>query len=104
MKFPSLGLLLALIALPQVSQAWWNDDWTSRKKISLDTTITGADTKEPMTDFPVLVRLHPGNFSYFSEVNKDGNDIRMMADDKTPLKFQIEKFDGVNEMALVWVR
>ncbi|MFX7938304.1 DUF2341 domain-containing protein, partial [Acinetobacter baumannii] len=53
---------------------------------------------------PVLLRLHTGNFS-FVDAKADGSDIRIVAgDDKTPLKFHIEKFDALNELALVWVQ
>ena len=99
--FKSLILCLALI--PSIALAWWNDDWKSRKQITLDASITGADIKETLTEFPVLVRLHAGNFGYFSELAENGKDLRFMADDKTPLKFQIDKFDAINEIALVWV-
>jgi biopolymer transport protein ExbB len=52
----------------------------------------------------MLIRLHTGNFSYFGEFAENGKDIRYMVDDKTPMKFHVEKFDAVNEMALVWVK
>lgn len=100
----TLVLLLTLSAWSTVASAWWNADWGSRKKITLDTSVTGADLKEPLAEVPVLVRLHTGNFGYFSELAENGKDFRAMKDDKTPLKFQIEKFDAVNEMALVWVK
>lgn len=102
-RFYCLVFLLALLP-PSLALAWWNDEWKSRKEISVDASITGADIKETLVDFPVLVRLHAGNFSYFSELAEGGKDIRFMADDKTPLKFQVEKYDAVNEMALIWVR
>jgi biopolymer transport protein ExbB len=70
----------------------------------MDTTITGADIAEVLTDVPVLVRLHTGNFD-FTRAKEDGTDIRFLAaDDKTPLKYHIERFDSLEEMALVWVR
>jgi biopolymer transport protein ExbB len=97
-------LLLLAASMPTSSYGWWNDDWNSRKEITVDTSLTGADLKESLTDFPVLVRLHTGNFNYFSELAENGNDIRFMKDDKTPLKFQIEKFDAINEVALLWVK
>lgn len=104
MKHRFSYLLLCLAFTPTLASAWWNNDWQSRKELIIDASITGADIKETLTDFPVLVRLHSGNFSYFSELAENGKDLRFMADDKTPLKFQIEKFDGINEMALVWVK
>lgn len=98
-KLNLLGLLLLL--LPGISQAWWNADWAQRKKI----TITPpADLKQPLTQVVVPVRLHTGNF-VFVDAKEDGADLRFVAgDDKTPLKFHIERFDGINELAVVWVQ
>ena len=73
-----------------------------RKKITLNTAQAGI--KEELTQVPVLVRLHTGDFD-FGNVKENGGDIRFVADDdKTLLKYHIEKFDMVNEMALVWVQ
>ena len=75
-----------------------------RKKIVLDTTPQGGDIKEALTDFPVLVRLHTGNFT-FENAKADGSDIRFVAsDDKTPLKYHIERYDPKEEMVLIWVK
>lgn len=97
--------LLLLVLVPASVQAWWNEEWAYRKQITLDTTTTGAAIAEAQTDFAVLVRLHTGNFGYFWDVQDKGRDIRFVADDdQTPLKFEVEKFDPVNEMALIWVQ
>lgn len=99
-----LGILAALVLSAASAHAWWDEKWSHRKKIAMDTTITGADIAEAFTDVPVLVRLHTGNFD-FTRAKEDGTDIRFLAaDDKTPLKYHIEKFDSMEEMALVWVR
>ena len=101
--------LPALVALylslcPVLSHAWWNQDWTSRKKITLDTSDTGAAIVGAASNVPVLVRLHTGNFT-FADADLDGKDLRFVAeDDQTPLKFHIEKFDGSNDLALIWVQ
>lgn len=104
MRRSCLGLVFCMVLTPSIAWSWWNDAWKSRKQITIDASITGGDIKESLTDFPLLVRLHAGNFSYFSELAENGNDLRFMADDKTPLKYQIEKFDAINEMALIWLR
>lgn len=97
--------MLAYLAIaPSMAWSWWSDDWSSRKQISVDASVTGADIRETVADFPLLVRLHTGNFSYFSELAENGKDLRFMLDDKTPLKFHVEKLDIVNEMALIWVK
>ena len=99
-----LIVLLTLLLFPVTGQAWWNDDWSFRKNINLDTTPAGASISENMNNTYVLVKLHTGNFGYFLDMKQDGSDIRFMSgDDKTSLKFHIEKFDPINEMALIWV-
>ena len=86
------------------AHAWWDGKWKYRKKIVLDTTAQGADIKEALADFPVLVRLHSGNFT-FANAKSDGSDIRLVAsDDKTPLKYHIERYDPAEEMVLIWVK
>jgi biopolymer transport protein ExbB len=90
-------LAVALSMFSLSSHAWWNEQWTGRKKITL-TSAAGE-----VVDAPVLVRLHTGNFDFFS-ANDNGSDLRVIAgDDKTELKFHFEKWDVGNELALVWV-
>jgi biopolymer transport protein ExbB len=100
-----LALVLAVLVTlwPGNAAAWWNDQWTLRKKITIDTGTSGAGISEPIGTIPVLVRLHLGNFR-FDSAKEDGSDLRFVAgDDKTPLKFHIEKFDSLLAEALVWV-
>jgi biopolymer transport protein ExbB len=101
-KLPWLPVLLLL---PSLCFAWWNDEWNFRKEISLDLTSAGGDIAATATDVPVLLRLSLANFQYFGDVKPDGSDLRVVAgDDKTPLKFHVERFDATNQMAFVWVR
>jgi biopolymer transport protein ExbB len=99
-----IALLIALSALlPASAMAWWNADWAQRRSFTLDTTATGANIRESQTGFALPLRLHTGNFP-FAEANENGADLRVIAaDGKTPLKFHIEKFDTVNELALLWI-
>ncbi len=44
-------------------------------------------------------------FGYFNDVKSDGGDFRLVdSDDKTPLKFHVERFDATNQLAFIWVR
>ncbi|BBF93151.1 DUF2341 domain-containing protein [Blastochloris tepida] len=97
-------LLLALVSVwPETAAAWWNDEWTLRKKITIDTGPSGAAISDAIGTTPVLVRLHVGNFR-FGSAKEDGGDLRFVAgDDKTPLKHHVEKFDSLLGEALVWV-
>lgn len=96
--------LLVLMAQASAAMAWWDEKWQYRKKITVDTSEAGAELKGNVSEFPLLIRLHTGNFS-FANAREDGSDLRFVnADDKEPLKYHIESFDAVDEMALVWVR
>ncbi len=119
-------LLLAALLLPGIAQAWWNDHWSYRKQITIQTqppapgaaaaaatgtppgTPPGATRAKPAgvpAGLPLLVRLHSGNFSYFLDLKSDAGDLRFLAaDDKTPLKYSVEKFDPLNGIALIWVQ
>ena len=86
--------------VPLAVNAEWNKDWTSHQKI----TINAQGISAAVVQVPVVVRLHSGNFS-FSDAKLDGSDLRFIAaDDKTELKYHIEKFDSVNELAVIWVQ
>jgi biopolymer transport protein ExbB len=100
-----LVLALAIAVLPTVAGAWWNDEWKERKAVNLDAGAKGANLQSAVSDAPVVVRLHAGNFNAFFSVREDTADLRFVAgDDKTPLKHHVEKFDLVNEIALIWVK
>ena len=93
-------IIAALLLLPAFANAEWNKDWSSHKKIA----INSQGITEEITQMPVLVRLHSGNFD-FTSASIDGSDLRFIAaDDKTELKYFVEKFDAVNELAIIWVQ
>ena len=94
--------LLVLLAVAADAGAWWNEGWTVRKTVTLDPVA--GNIGEPIGTAVVLLRLYDGNFQ-FASAREDGSDIRLVAaDDKTPLKFHIEKYDSVLAEAYVWVR
>ncbi|WP_085703967.1 DUF2341 domain-containing protein [Pseudomonas sp. B15(2017)] len=99
-----LSLLICLgFVLPATAKAWWQDDWHYRKQIAVDTTPQGAAINQALGRTALLVRLHTGNFT-FDGVKEDGSDLRFVAaDDKTVLNHQIESFDALMGMALIWV-
>ncbi|MBR0858749.1 DUF2341 domain-containing protein [Bradyrhizobium liaoningense] len=103
----SAPVMLALVFLSALwsspAAAWWNDQWTLRKKITIDTGPSGAGISDAIGATPVLIRLHVGNFR-FGAAKEDGGDLRFVAgDDKTPLKHHVEKYDSLLGEALVWV-
>jgi len=97
------GLVAGLLLVPAAAHAYWNDEWTARKRLQIDTSAAGANVTEAIGPAAVLVRLTPGNFR-FDAAKEDGSDLRFIAgDDKTPLKFHVEKYDALLGEALVWV-
>jgi biopolymer transport protein ExbB len=106
-SIPFKKLFLCLLLLPMLSgnaHAWWNKEWTIRKKFTVDTGGKEAAITDPIGTTPVLIRLHDGNFQ-FPSAKEDGSDIRFVAaDDKTLLPYHIEKYDAVLDEAFVWVK
>ncbi len=99
----ALALAAATFSWTCSAQAWWNDDWSMRKQITVDTSSTGANITDAIGSAPLLVRLHAGNFR-FASAKPDGSDLRFIGgDDKTPLKHHVEKYDSLLGEALVWV-
>jgi biopolymer transport protein ExbB len=100
----SILLCLTCLFAATSAHATWNAEWTQRAKLKLNTAADGVPITAGVDGAVVLVRLHTGNFQ-FIDAKPDGSDLRFIAaDDKTPLKFHIEKFDGINELAFVWVQ
>lgn len=98
-----LSVLSLSIAMTAPALAWSNDQWPYRKQLTLDTTPAGASIAGNVQQIPVLLRLHSGNFTDFLTMKEDGSDLRLFSADDQPIKYQIEKFDPINEMALVWI-
>lgn len=96
-------LFMAMVPAARADTSWWNQDFAFRKAITIDTTAKGGNVTTAVGRTPLLVRLHSGNFT-FDGVSESGADVRFVAaDDKTPLNYQIESFDPVLGVALVWV-
>jgi len=77
--------------------------WKYQMSITLNTSAAGADTKNNVYGFPVLVRLSSANF-HFTEAKSDGSDIRFTSSSGDALPFEIEQWDAVTEHAAVWVK
>jgi biopolymer transport protein ExbB len=101
-KLASL-VLTFLLCMPTLASAWWNEDWSFRTKVTVDASQAAPKIGAPVVRAPVLLRLHEGNFK-FLDARSDGTDLRLVAaDDKTPLEYHIESFDGVSGIAYLWV-
>src|SRR3990167_327158 len=99
-----LTLLIACLffLLPHAASA---GDWAGATKININAAAAGSELKEDLVQVPVLIRLHTGNFAHFLDVKEDASDLRFFAaDEETPLPHHVEKFDALNELALIWVQ
>ena len=95
------AVALAALSFASPAHAWWEADYSYRTKINLNVDAAGVSGE--VARAPVLIRLHSGNFS-FKDVKADCSDLRFVAgDDRTPLKFHIEKWSPQEEQALIWV-
>lgn len=101
----SLALAVAfLLGCSGSAAAYWNKDWTIRKKIIVNTTPKGAEISDPIGSTFVLIRLPEGVFQ-FGAAKEDGSDIRFIAeDDKTVLPFHLERYDPLMGEAFAWVK
>jgi biopolymer transport protein ExbB len=100
----ALCVAMQFVGAGAAQAAWWNGDWKYRIKIDADAGPKGANVAEAIGRTQILVRLLANNFK-FDTAKQDGGDLRFVAgDDRTPLHYHIEKFDGlVDEVALIWV-
>ena len=97
-------LTFAIVVTSAAAAGWWNDEWQYRKQITLDTSPAGLALSRPVSEAPILVRLHLGNFVYFMDMSPQGSDLRFVAgDDATPLRHWVESIDTGAGIANVWV-
>lgn len=83
---------------------WWHDDWGFKKEFSINTTANGLTLSSVLEDVLVLVRLHAGNFSYFSDVKLSAEDVRFVSDQNQLLAHHTEYFSVDEQIGLFWVR
>ena len=83
---------------------WWHDDWRFKKEFSINTTANGLTLSSALEDVLVLVRLHAGNFSYFSDVKLSAEDVRFVSDQNQLLAHHTEYFSVDEQIGLFWVR
>jgi hypothetical protein len=106
--FRPAGLIAALISVVSVSAQVNFSEWPNRCNIKLNTTASGANIPTTVTNFPVLLRLNPGNFDGIASQTAFPEDIQFSkADGTTPLPFEVNewKYGTVgDDTALVWVK
>jgi len=95
---PNDGLLYKVGSEVSVRSDWLSG-WLYRKPIHITNTLTS-----PLNEYQVKVELNNTNFD-FAKANPDGSDIRFTLDDGvTLIPYWVEKWDSVNQEAIVWVK
>ncbi len=82
-----------------------NCNWGHRIQIEINTTQSGVPITEPVSDFPLLVRLDSTLFD-FSTAQIDGGDIRVSLDTLglAPLNHEIAYWNSQEGVGELWVR
>ncbi|MFC1586640.1 DUF2341 domain-containing protein, partial [Fibrobacterota bacterium] len=75
--------------------------WSYSANITVNTS--GLGTTGTISDFPLLVRLHSGNFD-FLQAQAGGEDIRFANPGGDPLSYEIERWDQSGQVAEIWVK
>jgi hypothetical protein len=77
--------------------------WRYSRKLYFNTTASGAGVYDDVADFPTLIRLTSGTFS-FSQAQADGADLRFSSPNGQHLAYEIELWDAAANVAALWVR
>jgi hypothetical protein len=77
-------------------------DWAYAMRIVVDTSSTGADITQDVSDFPLLLRLRSTNFA-FAEARHDGADLRFVDGSGHSLSHEIERWNPTLGLGDVWV-
>ena len=86
-----------------------NDDystWGNWRYVYLVTDATGAKVNATISNFPVLIRLNPGNFDDLANTADNGSDVRFSLSDGTHLAYAIERWKHTSssiDTAEIWV-
>jgi hypothetical protein len=74
---------------------------------SIQLGLSGYSGSQPLTNFPMLVRMNPtldANFSLNSFASTEANDLRFFDDQGRSLPYEIESIDFEKEELVAWVR
>jgi hypothetical protein len=78
-------------------------NWQHEAKLTLNTTASGANIGEMLFNVPVLVRLTATEID-FSQARREGEDLRFVKPNNSPIPFEIEYWDSTTSAATIWLR
>jgi RHS repeat-associated protein len=77
--------------------------WSNSAQITINTTASGANIRDNLSGFPLLVRLTSTNFN-FSEAKANGEDIRFSDAEGNQIQHEIEFWSASSNVAAIWVK
>jgi hypothetical protein len=77
--------------------------WGRSKSITINTSATGANITENVTNFPLLVRLDSTQAEIFTQSKATGADIRFNRPGAGNLPYKIDSWDSAGRKAAIWV-
>lgn len=88
---------------PETTITIENPLWKFSRQIVLNTTSLGADIKNDIYNFPILIRLNAAEFD-FSQSMPGGKDLLFSGKNSNVLPSQVERWDEINGQAEIWVK
>ena len=97
-------VLILIVTQVNISNAQYST-WKHKGSFYILTNKNGVYIPSTSTEknFPLLIRLDKDFFN-FKEANKQGNDVRFSTENGTPLSYQIEEWNVINETAIIWIK
>lgn len=97
----ALAACLALLTVAGQANADFSA-WSDTLEVYINTSASGANVPNTLSNFPLLVRLDQSGFN-FAKAKTGGADIRFSTSGGTALPYQIERWDSAAGKAEVWV-
>lgn len=104
MKYLIVTILILNLMNSIHASNWWNHDWDFRKEFIINTSSDGLILNSPQEDVAVLVKLHVGNFPYFTDIDVNAEDVRFVSEHNQLLAHHTEYFDVEQQVGLFWVK
>lgn len=97
------NILQKVVAIqPEQTVAIDNPLWRYKRKLTLNTSSSGASINSDLHNFPVLIRLNSTNFN-FSQTQPGGTDLFITGKNGKTLAAEIEHWNAHASQAEVWV-
>lgn len=77
--------------------------WLYEKKITINTSSSGGNISESITNFPLLIQIDGDSSFNFDEAKDNGEDIRFFDQNNKRLNFEFETYNKSNSYTAIWI-